>query len=159
MCAWDAGTAVLEEDTLHRWFAAAEGVQSVRNVNQYGIREFTSLGANASGVIGVLAGRLGLKNAHAVMGTDNAMKWTSACTPHRPGIFLIQWYALADGMWRATDVLHWVVVVGMVGADLICLDPLAGMVPMTPKGVEKRRYVILGPPAQMGRPIGLITTK
>lgn len=37
-----ANNKVLEEDTLHRWFAAAEGVQSVRNVNQHGIREFTS---------------------------------------------------------------------------------------------------------------------
>lgn len=50
-------------------------------------------------------------------------------------------------------------VVGLIGADLICLDPLAGVVRMTPKGVEKRNYIILGPPPQVGRPIGLITTK
>ena len=46
----------------------------------------------------------------------------------------------------------------MLPAQML-LDPLAGVVRMTPKGVEKRNYIILGPPPQVGRPIGLITTK
>lgn len=139
-----AANKMLDETTVRTWFGDAEGGHTR---NAYGIRDFADAGSTRSPVVGVLSGKLGLRDSRAVEGGDNSVKYAKSCTAHRPGILFVRWLShnVATNGWEKTDYAHWVVVVGMDGTDLVCLDPEAGVVRMTAADQNHCRYGVTYP--------------
>lgn len=106
----------VDEGTVRRYFAEAEGATD-RDAS--GVRDFDTTGTTQSPIIGVLAKyKLGANQVARAY----VSKWIKQAAPSQPVILGVDWGVSGVGQGG-----HWVVCV-RYGANLVCLDPIYGVV-------------------------------
>ena len=106
----------IDESTCRGYFAAAEGGV---NKDHEGNRDFNSMGTTQSPIIGVLAKYNVRSNQVA---RKYVGKWLKEARPASPVVLGVDWGVSGVGQGG-----HWVVCV-QYGTQLICLDPIYGLV-------------------------------